>query len=242
MGHNPLASIPEEPDVTASQAVSSSNSEQNGAEPKKNRRARGEQTRLKILEATLRVIAENGVNAVTHRAVAKEADVSLSLTTYYFKDLQELLLDAFAHHKNLLHEEVLTKVSDLEQQAGHFTEEQLQQPEVRQLVVDKVIEQMVAYVEASLLNPQGCQVEMSFFFDLHLPEHFRMFAYSQRKRILSPFVEFFTLMGSATPDIDSDILAGTIQRLQYEALAVPSEFETSRIRADLERVLGALIG
>ena len=44
-----------------------------------------------ILEAALRVIAERGVEAVTHRAVADAAGVPLSATTYYFESLDELL-------------------------------------------------------------------------------------------------------------------------------------------------------
>lgn len=58
------------------------------------RQARGERRRAAILEAALRVIAREGVSAVTHRAVAAEADVPLSSTTYYFESLDELLEDA----------------------------------------------------------------------------------------------------------------------------------------------------
>ena len=52
-------------------------------------RPKGEKTRQKILAATLRVIASEGVRGTTHRVIAKEAGVQLSLTTYYFKDLNE---------------------------------------------------------------------------------------------------------------------------------------------------------
>jgi DNA-binding transcriptional regulator YbjK len=38
-------------------------------------RTRGGQTRQKILDATLRVIAREGVRGTTHRAIASEADV-----------------------------------------------------------------------------------------------------------------------------------------------------------------------
>ena len=50
--------------------------------------------RREILEATLRVIGEGGVNSVTHRAVAQEARVALASTTYYFdsKEALELMI------------------------------------------------------------------------------------------------------------------------------------------------------
>ena len=53
-----------------------------------------EQRRLAILQAALRVMVRDGVRGVRHRAVAQEADVPLSATTYYFKDIHDLLADA----------------------------------------------------------------------------------------------------------------------------------------------------
>ncbi|HEY2602086.1 MAG TPA: TetR family transcriptional regulator [Thermoleophilaceae bacterium] len=50
--------------------------------------------RQDILEATLRVIGEGGVNSVTHRAVAQEAGVSLASTTYYFDSKSALIEEA----------------------------------------------------------------------------------------------------------------------------------------------------
>jgi DNA-binding transcriptional regulator YbjK len=47
--------------------------------------------REEILRATLRLIGERGADAVTHRAVAEEAGVALSATTYYFASKEELL-------------------------------------------------------------------------------------------------------------------------------------------------------
>jgi TetR/AcrR family transcriptional regulator, regulator of biofilm formation and stress response len=58
------------------------------------RQARGERRRTAILEAALRVIAERGVAATTHRAVADAAGVPSSTTTYYFESLDELLDEA----------------------------------------------------------------------------------------------------------------------------------------------------
>ena len=52
---------------------------------------KGERRREEILRATLRVIGAHGADAVTHRAVAAEAGVPLSATTYYFASKDELL-------------------------------------------------------------------------------------------------------------------------------------------------------
>ena len=52
--------------------------------------------RGEILEATLRLIGERGVCAVTHRAVAAEASVPLASTTYHFESKQSLVREALA--------------------------------------------------------------------------------------------------------------------------------------------------
>ena len=58
------------------------------------RQPRGERRRTAILEAALRVIAERGAAATTHRAVAGAAGVPTSTTTYYFESLDDLLDEA----------------------------------------------------------------------------------------------------------------------------------------------------
>ncbi len=50
-----------------------------------------ERVRDAIVGATVRVVAREGVSAVTHRRVASEAGVSLSSTTWHFADKSEIL-------------------------------------------------------------------------------------------------------------------------------------------------------
>jgi DNA-binding transcriptional regulator YbjK len=53
--------------------------------------------RLELLDATLRVVARDGPNAASHRAVAAEAGVPLGSTTYYFSSREEMLQEALRH-------------------------------------------------------------------------------------------------------------------------------------------------
>ena len=55
---------------------------------------KGERRREEILRATLRLIGVRGADALTHRAVAEEAGVPLSATTYYFASKDQLLEEA----------------------------------------------------------------------------------------------------------------------------------------------------
>lgn len=67
-------------------------------EPAPKRRARGARRRTAVLEATLRLLAREGAGAITHRAVAREADVPIAATTYYFASKDDMIAEAFRLH------------------------------------------------------------------------------------------------------------------------------------------------
>jgi DNA-binding transcriptional regulator YbjK len=54
---------------------------------------------LRLARAALEVVAERGVEGLTHRAVAAAADVPLGSTTYHFKTLDDLLAAAVREAK-----------------------------------------------------------------------------------------------------------------------------------------------
>jgi DNA-binding transcriptional regulator YbjK len=58
------------------------------------RAAQRAERRGTILEATIRIVTNEGLAGVTHRAVAKEAGVPLAATTYYFSSKDELIGEA----------------------------------------------------------------------------------------------------------------------------------------------------
>jgi TetR/AcrR family transcriptional regulator, regulator of biofilm formation and stress response len=51
----------------------------------------------RILAATMVIIGEQGLQAVTHRAVAREAEVSLGAISHHFPTRDDLLRDALRH-------------------------------------------------------------------------------------------------------------------------------------------------
>src|SRR3954471_21621482 len=54
----------------------------------------GRQTHAAIVAAALRVLRDQGIGSLTHRAVAGEAGVSLALTTYHFATKENLIAEA----------------------------------------------------------------------------------------------------------------------------------------------------
>ncbi|GAB3675326.1 TetR family transcriptional regulator [Saccharopolyspora tripterygii] len=56
------------------------------------RRLKGERRRRAIVDAALRLVAREGVGAVTHRNVAREASVPPASIAYYFNGIDDLLV------------------------------------------------------------------------------------------------------------------------------------------------------
>ncbi|HMO74410.1 MAG TPA: TetR family transcriptional regulator [Sphingopyxis sp.] len=56
---------------------------------------RGRETRDRIVEAAIRILARAGAQAITHRAAAQEAGVSLALTTYHFASRDDILRQVY---------------------------------------------------------------------------------------------------------------------------------------------------
>ncbi|MFE7545662.1 TetR/AcrR family transcriptional regulator [Streptomyces platensis] len=54
-------------------------------------------TRQSIIDAVLRIIAEDGIAGVTNRRIAKEAKVSLGSVTYHFATQHEMLRESLLH-------------------------------------------------------------------------------------------------------------------------------------------------
>jgi TetR/AcrR family transcriptional regulator, regulator of biofilm formation and stress response len=65
------------------------------------RRSAGGARRLLLLQTTLRLIADQGIDAVSHRAVADAAGVPLGSTTYWFSSRQEMLRQALEYFARL---------------------------------------------------------------------------------------------------------------------------------------------
>ena len=63
---------------------------------KPRREAQRAERRGAILDATVAILTSEGIDAVTHRAVARAADVPLAATTYYFSSKDELIGEALS--------------------------------------------------------------------------------------------------------------------------------------------------
>ncbi|WYW14710.1 TetR family transcriptional regulator [Amycolatopsis coloradensis] len=58
------------------------------------RLAKGEQRKRELIEATLRIVARDGVSGVSHRTVAREAGLPATAAAYHFRGIEDLLTAA----------------------------------------------------------------------------------------------------------------------------------------------------
>ena len=110
-------------------------------------RARSEQRRRAILEAALRIVVSEGVRGVRHRAVAKEAGVPLSATTYYFDDISDLIADTFT----LFAESAMNDVVDpIYQHIGDFVHQHKSALDTDPQMLDQLLERLTALITSLL--------------------------------------------------------------------------------------------
>ena len=184
---------------------------------RKTHRADGHARRQALLEATLRLIQRDGVRAVRHRAVAQEAQVPLAATTYYFKDINELISDAFT----LFAEQSLTENRALENAA--FTA-------LNELGADRFSvagrEKLAQLLSQFSLHHIRRQVAAR---DARLIEHsFRVEALRNDKlaadvrlpysATITLIRQFFQQLQTRDPEADSELIFGTMMHCEYQLL------------------------
>ena len=206
-------------------------------------RPRGEQTRRRIIDAALSVIARDGVRGTTHRAIAKQAGVQLSLTTYYFRDLNELISLAFRAFMDRDYEALAAQWQRAFKYLDQFSPEELGDDDVRRRIVEYCTKRVVDHVRHGLTHhPEGLAVEHHCFYEgLNEPELQELSAL-HRRRVLLPIVRFCEYFNFDDPETDARLLFGTITRLEYESLPhAPDRVDYKAIRNEVRRIVGWIV-
>lgn len=203
-----------------------------------------EQRRQAILDAAMRIIVREGVRAVRHRAVAAEAEVPLSATTYYFKDINDLITDTFAQFversaahmgqfwsgtEALLREQV-SRLDGSSEARGRLANE------IARLAVDYVRRQLLERRE-HLLAEQAFQQEALLNPRLHglLRAH--------RQILLQGVTHFFEVLGSQQAEQDAKLLTAIIVRMEYQGLLDGIEhLDSEEMLAMLNRYMHLVLG
>lgn len=206
-------------------------------------RPRGEQTRKRILDATLSVIAREGVRGATHRAIAREAGVQLSLTTYYFRDLNELISLAFESLMDRDYGDIAEQWRRALRYLDQFSAGDLADSRSRDRIVDYCTKRIVDHIRRGLLEyPEFLAVEHHVFYEALNDDRLRALSQLHRKRLLLPLVRFCEYFNVVDPETDASLLFGTITRLEYQALAAaPENIDFKAIRNEIRRIVSWIV-
>lgn len=206
-------------------------------------RAKSEQRRREILEAALRIVVSEGVRGIRHRAVAKEAGVPLAATTYYFKDIQELIVDTFT----LYTEKALETVSEFTQQfyqpMASMAGRDITTPEGKQALTDFMVEQLTLYMKEQVVTQREMLIaEQAFRYEAIVNSSIRKLAQMHRKELFDRAAEFFRVVAqSPAPEADAEILLGLFHSLEYMSLLSSDAGDMTVITATLSRYVDMLI-
>lgn len=208
------------------------------------RRSKGEQTRELILDGALRVIAREGLRGITHRAVAAEAGVQLSLTTYYFKDIGSLIqetFELFCARSRPTNEQIWGEIFTY---LDSFSSTELRKTAVREAIATHLSQRATEILLAGIIdNPVGLAVEQIFFTTVLQSPSLRELASVHRQTLLAPLVEICRRFNKRDPELDAQLLLDTMTRLEYEALAVGLDtVDKDRMRRLLRRQIGWALG
>lgn len=203
-----------------------------------------EQRRQAILDAAMRIIVRDGVRAVRHRAVAAEAQVPLSATTYYFKDINDLITDTFAQFVERSSAVMAAFWASVEDDLQAIAVALSRDGDSRRAMTDQIVELAIQYVRSQLQeNRDQLMAEQAFRQEALLNAGLRNLADAHR-RILSQGAEhFFQVLGSAEPGEDAKVLTAVILRMEYQGLLDGVEnLDIDEMRAVLKRYLYLVMG
>ncbi|QKE62369.1 TetR family transcriptional regulator [Aquipseudomonas campi] len=234
-----FSSAPECPAIIAGQLAE--NVQYRGRKASRNG---SEQRRLSILEAALRIIVREGMRGVRHRAVAAEAGVPLSATTYYFNDIQDLIADSFALFVKRSSTNLASLWSGINEDFLRMSAAIESNPQARRDMVEHVIELAVAHIEAKAREGDAeLLVELAFRQEALTNTSLNALAVAYRNLRFHFAERALRAMGSAAPVEDAQVLTTLILRMEYHALVDGvGNLDMPGQRAVLKRFLDLVIG
>lgn len=206
-------------------------------------RAKSEHRRKEILDAALRIVAREGIRGVKHRAVAKEANVPLASTTYYFKDIEELISDAF-----MLFAEKSLQVLDMfygelnKLVQKYEVKEIHNNPEVKEKFSNDLVDMGVGYIKAQTkFRKEDLLTEMAFLLEAVRDERLKPLARDYRSIWYSRLIDFLSKANAPAPKEDAMFIISSVQGLLYEGIVNDGEIDEVKTRAILKRAIHILM-
>jgi TetR/AcrR family transcriptional regulator, regulator of biofilm formation and stress response len=186
-----------------------------------------EAVRAAIIDATIRLIGHEGVDGVTHRAVAREAGVSLSSTTYHYASRDEIVSAALRHVADLEIERIARDAEALAE--GHAD-------------VHSIARALTAWLAEQMYGDELLRVRAGYHLQLETarrPE-LRVIHVAWGQAVQGLAERVLRAAGSPRPRTDASILSSAIDGLRLDEVTAPRPGFERRARPVIERLLSIL--
>jgi DNA-binding transcriptional regulator YbjK len=214
-----------------------------GKEKTVKRRSKGEKTREKILIAAIEVLAHNGIKGTTHRAIASHAQLQLSLTTYYFKDIQELIQQAFKLNSYL----ILSRADDILEAASsaiiEINKKELRKVSVKEELCLRLTEMTALHLINNIKHQAiSLAVEQLMITEVQISPELRLLAQKHDLAQLIPFERLCSYFNKVDPQLDAKIMHTVFSQLQYSQLAKQTDIDEETITKTAYRIIAWVMG
>jgi AcrR family transcriptional regulator len=181
--------------------------------------------RQDILEATLRVIGESGVNSVTHRAVAEEANVALASTTYYF-DSKSALVEEALELMIARSTEYVRRYTACPPRIPH----------------DELVDRIVGFVDAHTNDPNAFLLaQWELMLEAGREEYLRPLARRWTIAYMDGFERVVRSAGLPEPELATEIITNFVEGALLNHVTTPTDdFLEARLRPLLTNLVAAL--
>jgi AcrR family transcriptional regulator len=181
--------------------------------------------RQDILEATLRVIGESGVNSVTHRAVAEEANVALASTTYYF-DSKSALVEEALELMIARSTEYVRRYTACPARISH----------------DELVDRIVGFVDAHANDPNAFLLaQWELMLEAGREEYLRPLARRWTIAYMDGFERVVRSAGLPEPELATEIITNFVEGALLNHVTTPTDdFLEARLRPLLTNLVAAL--
>lgn len=192
------------------------------------RQQRGEVRRDAILRATWDVILRDGVRGVRHRAVAAAAGVPLSSTTYYFKDIQDLLVQSFELFADESIEAFVAPFwRQAEQQRLALSAPEADQPDGMQPGSSLLLDVAARYIEERLgKHREQVVLEYAFWYAAIHEPRLQVAVKQVVRRWIALMLPWLSLLPVTQPEQAARSMLATVRRIEYEGLIGGSATES----------------
>jgi len=185
--------------------------------------------RRQLLQAVLRIIAREGVAAVTHRAVAGEAGTSLRSTTYYFRSKEDMIRQAFRFFAS-------RSIERIEAMARDLSAEGTEPTSAIELIIDQILK---GSSDPDTSSAAEFELVLAVAREPSFAPEYREFQVQLDRLVQKMMVQF----QSNDPAADARIVLGFLRGFELKWLSQPNRPVSSlTLKEDLTRLLHALLG